>query len=61
MTKAEAILLALAPQIQNAVMLINLGLATSQQIRALFARDGHDNEVLDGIDAECDRRIARRS
>lgn len=48
------------PRIETAAFLINLGLTTVQKVRELFASEGHDDETLDGIMAEVDRRLARR-
>lgn len=48
-------------QIIFAAFLINLGKATVEEVRAAFQRDGHDDEKLAAIMADCDRRIARWS
>ena len=52
---------ALVPQIQTAMMLVELGITTVQAVRGFFQSQGHDEETLDWIVAECDKRIARRS
>lgn len=54
---------ALQPQIATARMLIELGLTTADAVRAFFQKQDPslDNATLDGIIAECDWRIARRS
>lgn len=52
------------PRIQNEIatglMLVQIGLATAEQIKAYFSTQGHDDETLAAIHAEVDRRLARR-
>lgn len=51
----------LSQQIQFAAFLIALGKATYEEVRDLFAKQGHDDEKLAAIMAEVDQRIARRA
>ena len=50
----------LQQQAMFAAFLINLGLTTVEQVRALFAHDGHDEETLANIMVQVDARLARR-
>jgi hypothetical protein len=47
--------------IQVAEFLIQLGVVTVEKVKEVFRGQGHDDEVLAQIDAELDRRLARRS
>lgn len=61
LSKVGLALTALQPQIQMAQMLIGLGVSTVTNIKAFFAAQGHDEDVLAAIDAEVTARLARRS
>ena len=60
-TLASAALAITPAEIQLAAMLIGLGIKTAEQIREYFGHKVSDDAALDGIMAECDRRIARRA
>lgn len=59
--KALTALEALQPQIAMAHMLIELGVTTVEMVKGYFRSNVSDEEVLAGILAEVDARIARRS
>lgn len=50
-----------AARVESALMLVDLGLTTIEQIRTYFANQGDDEAVLASLNAEYDRRIARRT
>jgi hypothetical protein len=60
-TTVEQALVAFGPQIAVADMLIHLGIATAKSIHSYFASKVSDDQILAGIMAEVDQRIARRS
>ncbi len=49
----------LSPQIETAVMLVGMGIRTVQEVRAFFQTQGHDDETLDAIIADMQRRKQR--
>lgn len=48
------------PRVELAAFLIQLGVTTVAQVRAVFAQDSDDDAVLAALMADLDRRIARR-
>jgi hypothetical protein len=49
------------PRVLLAVTLIGLGVSTAQKLKELWQQSGVDEETLDKILAEVERRIQRRA
>lgn len=50
---------ALSPQIALLAQVVKAGYMGVQAVRGFYATQGHDNETLDAIIADMDRRIKR--
>ena len=57
--KVATTVAAIQPQLAIIMQLVQAGFIGVQTIRAFYASQGHDNETLDAIVAECNKRIAR--
>jgi len=57
--KIASTVAALQPQLAIIMQLVQAGFIGVQTIRAFYSSQGHDDETLDAIVAECNKHIAR--